>query len=161
MPDTIEKPSRGPDLTPFEQHLLNDYQRDFPLTSQPYEEIAQQQSVSESEVMETFSELDRQGMIGRIGAVVRPHRAGWSTLAAMAVPEPRLDAVAALINGYPQVNHNYEREHRLNLWFVVTGESRDHVWVLLDEIRQRTGLEVLDLPLEEAFCLDLGFPIQW
>ena len=100
-------------------------------------------------------------MIGRIGAVVRPHRAGWSTLAAMAVPKPRLDAVAALINGYPQVNHNYEREHHLNLWFVVTGESQDHVWVLLDDIRQRTGLEVLDLPLEEAFCLDLGFPIQW
>ena len=161
MTGIAEKPSRNQDLTPLEQRLLNDYQRDFPLTSRPFDEIAQQQGAEESEVIETYSQLDRQGMISRIGAVVRPHRAGWSTLAAMAVPESRLDDVAALINGYPQVNHNYEREHRLNLWFVVTGESRDHVWVLLDEIRQRTGLEVLDLPLEEAFCLDLGFPIQW
>ena len=161
MTGLAEKPPHSRNLTPLERHLLNDYQRDFPLGSRPYQEIAQEQGVDESEVIETFSELDRQGMIGRIGAVVRPHRAGWSTLAAMAVPEPRLDAVADLINSYPQVNHNYEREHHLNLWFVVTGESQDHVWVLLDEIRRRTGLEVLDLPLEEAFCLDLGFPIQW
>jgi hypothetical protein len=65
------------------------------------------------------------------------------------------------VSAYPQVNHNYEREHALNLWFVVTAPDRDHVTGVLDEIECETGIEVLDLPLEEAFCLDLGFPLRW
>ena len=93
--------------------------------------------------------------------MVAPHRAGWSTLAAMVVPEDELDGSRGLVSAYPEVNHNYEREHEFNLWFVVAAPSRERVAAVLCEIETRTGLPVLDLPLEEAYRLDLGFPLSW
>ena len=150
-------------MTPdrFQQKLLNNYQRDFPLDRRPFATIAEALGVDEAEVLASYRRLCDAGLVSRIGAVLRPHRCGWSTLAAMAVPAARLEAVADLVSAYPQVNHNYEREHALNLWFVVTAPDRDHVTGVLDEIERETGIEVLDLPLEEAFCLDLGFPLRW
>jgi hypothetical protein len=72
-----------------------------------------------------------------------------------------LEEVAELVNGYREVNHNYEREHHFNLWFVVTASDFARVAEVLDEIGERTGLKVLDLPLVEAYHIDLGFPLQW
>jgi siroheme decarboxylase len=69
--------------------------------------------------------------------------------------------VAALVSSFPEVNHNYEREHDVNLWFVVAASCRARVDGVLAEIEYRTGLAVLDLPLVEAFRLDLGFPLRW
>jgi DNA-binding Lrp family transcriptional regulator len=150
-------------MTPdrFQQKLLNNYQRNFPMDRRPFATIAEELGVDEAEVLASYRRLCDAGLVSRIGAVLRPHRCGWSTLAAMAVPAARLEAVADLVSAYPEVNHNYEREHALNLWFVVTAPDRDHVTSVLDEIERETGIEVLDLPLEEAFCLDLGFPLRW
>ena len=117
--------------------------------------------MTEAEVRERLGRLQAQGPISRIGAVLTPHRAGWSTLAAMAVSAEELDDVAELVSSYPEVNHNYEREHELNLWFVVTAASRERVELVLQEIETRAGCPVLDLPLLEAYRLDLGFALSW
>ena len=93
-------------------------------------------------------------------AVVAPHRAGWSTLAAMQVPQQLLEPVANFVSSFPEVNHNYERDHRLNLWFVVAASAKWRVEQILREIEYRTGLAVLDLPLQQAFRLDLGFRLS-
>jgi DNA-binding Lrp family transcriptional regulator len=153
-------PDRVP-IEPLERALLNDFQRDFPLTARPYAELAARLGTSEAVVLEALAALQADGLIARVGPVIAPHRAGWSTLAAMAVPAERLEEVAALVNGFAEVNHNYEREHRFNLWFVVTAPSRERVAAVLAEIGRRTGLEVLDLPLLEPYRLDLGFPLSW
>ncbi len=146
---------------PINRALLDRYQRDFPLTTAPYAEIGRDLGIDESDVITRLDVLKESGAISRIGAVVAPHRAGWSTLAAITVPPGRLDEVADLVSAFPEVNHNYERDHDVNLWFVVTGEDKDHVTSVLDEIADKTQLEVLDLPLEQAFHIDLGFPLQW
>ena len=148
-------------LSDLEKRLLDAYQHDFPLTPSPYRDIAREVGSDEQTVIETLNRLKNRGLISRIGAVVTPHKAGWSTLAAMAVPPDRLEAVAALVSDFAEVNHNYEREHRLNLWFVVTGPDVAHVRSVLRDVAARTGLAVLDLPLVEAFRLDLGFSLQW
>ena len=145
----------------LERVLLDEFQRDFPLVPRPYAAIAERLGTNEETVLAALELLLSEGRIGRIGAIVAPHRAGWSTLATMAVPPDRLPEVAALISGFAEVNHNYEREHRLNLWFVITGEDQAHVAAILDEIHVRTGLKVIDLPLLESFRLDLGFPLLW
>ncbi len=149
------------DAGPLERRLLDEFQRDFPLTSRPYAEVARRLDVAEEDVLSALGSLIRRGAVARVGAAVAPHRAGWSTLAAMAVPEDRLDEVAGFVNGFEEVNHNYEREHRYNLWFVVTAVDEQRVADVLDEIRRETGLPVLDLPLEEAYRLDLGFRLKW
>jgi hypothetical protein len=91
---------------------------------------------------------------------VAANTVGVSTLAAAAVPPEQLESVAALVNGYTEVNHNYEREHRLNLWFVATAPDLAHLTAVLDEIAARTGYEVLSFPLVEDYHIDLGFELR-
>lgn len=148
-------------LTPLQKRLLNDFQRDFPLSPRPFAVLARRLGCDEATVIATLRRLRDDGLISRVGAVMTPHRVGWSTLAAMAVPPHRLTEVAEAVSAHSQINHNYEREHRLNLWFVVTAGDKRAVAEVLDAIAAETGLEVLDLPLVEAYRLDLGFPLQW
>ncbi|WP_245688273.1 siroheme decarboxylase subunit beta [Thiohalomonas denitrificans] len=148
-------------LDPLERHLLNDFQRNLPLEPRPFQRMAEQLGTSEARVLECLSLLNRDGRISRVGPVFRPHSVGTSTLAAMAVPGERLDEVALLINQYPEVNHNYEREHRINLWFVVTAPDEPHLQEILKDMELRTGLPVISLPMLEAYHIDLGFSLQW
>ena len=131
----------------LEYQLLNDFQRDFPLTSRPFACLAEQLSVSEEEVLNTLEQLTRAGKISRVGPVFTPRRLGVSTLAAMAVPEVRLQEVADLVSSYQEVNHNYEREHHFNLWFVVIAADQTQLEGVLLEIEARSGLAVMSLPL--------------
>jgi len=148
-------------LDEFERRLLDGFQRDFPLTPRPFAAIAERLGVSESEVLSTLREMKEMGVISRVGAVFRTGSVGASTLAAMAVPAARLQPVADLVSAYDEVNHNYEREHRLNLWFVVTAADEDAVQAVLDDISTRTGIKVLNLPMVEDYHLDLGFALSW
>lgn len=149
------------ELTHIERRLLNDFQHDFPLSPTPYADIAHELGVSEAEVLATLTRLRQQGAVSRVGAVLRPNTVGVSTLAAMAVPNAELEAVAALVSAYPEVNHNYEREHRLNLWFVVTAPDSARLQQVLDEIASQSGYEVLPFPLLEDYHIDLGFDLKW
>lgn len=148
-------------LDTIDRRLLSDFQRGFPLVERPFAILAGQLGIEEAEVIERLHRLRQLGAVSRLGAVVRPHAAGCSTLAAMAVPPEALETVAALVSAYPEINHNYQRDHRLNLWFVVAADSRGQVDAVLAEITRRTGTEVLDLPMVQDFHIDLGFPIQW
>ncbi len=148
-------------LNDMECRLLNDFQRDFPLSPTPYADIAHKLGVSEAEVLEALTRLKQQGAVSRVGAVLRPNTVGVSTLAAMAVPNAELESVAALVSAYPEVNHNYEREHTLNLWFVVTAPDSVRLQQVLNEISTRSGYAVLPFPLLEDYHIDLGFDLKW
>ena len=139
------------------RHLLNDFQREFPLNPEPFARIARELHTSSAAVLEQLRELQVKGVVSRVGPVFRPNTIGASTLAAMAVPPAELEAVAAVVNGFSEVNHNYEREHRYNLWFVVTAGNRQAIDRTLNEIRQRSGYEVMSLPLLRDYHIDLGF----
>lgn len=149
------------ELTHIERRLLNDWQQHFPLSSTPYADMARELGVSESEVLQTLARLQAQGSISRIGAVLRPNTVGVSTLAAMAVPAAELETVAALVSAHPEVNHNYEREHSLNLWFVVTAPDSLRLQQVLSDIASESGYEVLPFPLLEDYHIDLGFELKW
>lgn len=144
-----------------EQQLLNDFQHDFPLTPRPYAELGKQLGISEDKVITLLKELQSVGAISRVGPVFMPNRVGVSTLAAMAVPAQELETVAAIINEYPEVNHNYEREHAFNLWFVLTAPDIQHLQQVIDSIGFETGYPVMSLPMLEDYFIDLGFNIQW
>ncbi|MGQ9668225.1 MAG: siroheme decarboxylase subunit beta [Anaerolineae bacterium] len=146
-------------LNDLEFRLLNDWQRGFPLVARPYAAIAERLGCDESTVLECLAGLKTRGHVSRIGAVFRPHVLGWSTLAAVACPAERMEAVARLIDSFPEVNHNYEREHDYNLWFVIAAPSRERVDAVLAEIHRATGLKPLDLPMEADYHIDLGFEL--
>ena len=145
----------------LEQRLLNEFQHGLPLTSEPFADIARQLGVYETTVLETLQRLQTEGVVSRVGAVFRPNRIGASTLAAIAVPETELEHVAAIVSSFAEVNHNYEREHRFNLWFVVVAEDEQRLQRVLQEIEASCGYTVLDLPLLNEHFIDLGFDLQW
>lgn len=157
-PGTGKEPKQ---YTYLEQSLLNNYQRNFPLSPRPYEQIARELHVNPDAIIMTLRQLESEKKISRIGPVVRPNTINASMLAAMHVPEEKLVEVAVLVNSYREVNHNYEREHHFNLWFVIHGPDENHVHSILDEIELKTGSSVMRLPILNDFHIDLGFDLQW
>ncbi|EXI66618.1 MAG: hypothetical protein AW08_02523 [Candidatus Accumulibacter adjunctus] len=139
--------------------LLNDFQRDFPLCPAPFAELASRLGVGEARVLQGLEALRREGKVARVGAVFAPKRIGASTLAALAVPPEQLAAVAEAVNRFPEVNHNYEREHRYNLWFVVTAGSEGRLQAALGAIEQLAGQPLLRLPMLQEYHIDLGFAL--
>ncbi|HEX22917.1 MAG TPA: Lrp/AsnC family transcriptional regulator [Chromatiales bacterium] len=148
-------------MNTLEKRLLNDFQRDLPPSPTPFAVMAEELGVTEEDVIGGLRTLTERGVVSRVGPVFRPQRCGASSLVAMTVPETRLEAVAELINAFPEVNHNYEREHRFNLWFVITADTEEHLQALLQHIEQQTGLATLPLPMLTEYHIDLGFPLQW
>ncbi|WP_095111227.1 Lrp/AsnC family transcriptional regulator [Pseudomonas sp. Irchel 3E20] len=147
------------DFDRLTRRLIDRYQHGMPLCEEPYREMAQVLGCSEPEVMACLQRLELAGALSRIGPVFEHRHAGASTLAAFAVPPERLQQVAARVNQYPEVNHNYAREHHYNLWFVVTGPDRQHLEQILVELEQDTGLTALDLPMLTSYRIDLGFAL--
>lgn len=155
------KPDPTVALSDLEFALLNRFQRDFPLVLRPFAELAEKLDSDEATVIDSLRRLQQRGLVSRVGAVFQPHAIGTSALAALAVPEDRLEEVAALVNAFPEINHNYEREHRFNLWFVVTAPSPAHLQAVLHEIETtcRCG-PVLFLPMCQQYHIDLGFDLS-
>jgi hypothetical protein len=53
------------------------------------------------------------------------------------------------------VAHNYRREHRFNMWFVVAAERPEGIGRVLEEIEHETGYRALDLPKRREYYLRL------
>ena len=147
-------------FAPLDRSLLDDFQRGLPACPRPFAWMAEQLDSTEAEVIARLTALRDDGAITRVGATVRPNTAGASTLAALAVPEARLEQVAAFLGGFDEVNHSYLRENDWNLWFVVTASDSAHLDQTLDTIRRDTGLTLLDLRLLRPFNIDLGFSLS-
>ena len=109
----------------LQQQLIDAYQKGLPVCSRPYLEMANRLGTTEGEVIGALDELKTNGALSRVGPVFNHKKAGASTLAAMSVPEDELAAVAERVNAFEGVNHNYAREHKFNLWFVVTAPDQD------------------------------------
>ncbi|MDD1017087.1 Lrp/AsnC family transcriptional regulator [Pseudomonas rubra] len=143
----------------LERRLIERFQHGMPVCAEPYREMAQQLDCSQDQLIACLQQMAERGRLSRIGPVFEHRHAGASTLAALAVPAERLQQVAARISQFPEVNHNYAREHHYNLWFVLTGPDRPHLQQVLDELEADTGLTPLDLPMLTAYRIDLGFAL--
>jgi len=139
--------------------LVDGFQSGFPVEERPFRAVGEALGVSEAGALERVERLREQGVFRRFGAVLNPPVIGSSTLAAVSAPEDRFEAVADVVNGYRQVNHNYRRDHEWNMWFVVTAGTREKRDAILDEIEERTGLPVLRLPMLTDYYIDLEFPV--
>jgi DNA-binding Lrp family transcriptional regulator len=146
------------DATGFQ--LLNAWQRGFPLVARPFAAIGADSGLDEDEVLARFGQLRARGLIDRIAPVFRPNTVGASTLAALRVPPERLARVAAQVSAHTDVNHNYERDNPVSLWFVAVAPTAAALQWTLSCIEHETGLAVLRLPLLEEFHIDLGFDLH-
>jgi DNA-binding Lrp family transcriptional regulator len=140
--------------------LVDHLHGDFPLVDRPFAAVADALGWSEDRVIERLRQLLARGDLTRFGPLYQIERAGGRfVLAAMAVPEQRFDEVAATVNAMTEVAHNYRREHRLNMWFVVAAETPAEADAALARIEQVTGLPVLAFPKEREFRVELRLPL--
>lgn len=146
-------------ITPDDARLIDHLHGGFPLCDRPFAAVADQLECSEAQVIEHLRQLLEQGVLTRFGPLFQIERAGGQfVLAAMAVPENRFDAVAAQVNGFAEVAHNYRRDHALNMWFVVAAESPAQAQDAIARIEQAVGLPVLAFPKEEEYFVELRLP---
>ena len=150
----------------LDRKLLDRLQEGLPLVSRPFEAVARELGTNESAVLERLRELAARGLLRRLGPVIDPKKVGRvGTLAAMAVPEERMEEVAQIVSAWDGVSHNYLREPLrghcpYNLWFTLSAESPEALEEALAEVERQTGLAVARLPTKRMFKIGVRFNLS-
>lgn len=139
-----------------DKRIVAGLQGGFPLTHRPYAEAARRLGITEAELIRRIGQLLETGVLSRFGPLFNVEAMGGTyVLAAMAVPADVFDAVTAMVNAHVEVAHNYEREHLLNMWFVVAAETPERATAVIDEIALETGLDVFAMPKLDEYFVEL------
>lgn len=148
-------------MTPLDdtdRRLLNRLQEDLPLTPRPYADVAAELGITEQDLLDRLARMKADRVITRFGPFFDAAAMGGDfCLCAMAVPEAAFETVLTKVNAHPEVAHNYERMHRLNMWFVLATETPEAITATADAIEREAGLTVHRFPkLQEFF---IGFRV--
>jgi len=144
--------------------ILDALQQDIPLVPRPWEAVADRLGIPEHVLLERLETLSGEGILRGISPIIesRPLGIAAATLVALPVPEERMREVAGVVSGYPEVSHNFRRDHRYSLWFTLSAGDEKMLQKLLQEILERTGFsrdEILDLPTIQKIKIDVRFPL--
>ncbi|MDA7964470.1 AsnC family transcriptional regulator [Ruegeria sp.] len=145
-------------LDATDRAILNRMQDDLPLTAQPYAAVAEELRLSEHDLLTRLSRMKDDRVITRFGPFFDAAAMGGAfCLCAMSVQPEDFETVLTKVNAHPEVAHNYERTHRLNMWFVLATETPEGIKATADAIERETGIKVLRFPkLQEFF---IGFRV--
>ncbi|WP_153162911.1 AsnC family transcriptional regulator [Zoogloea sp. 1C4] len=143
-------------LDELDRRIINALQGGFPISDEPYREVAESLGTTEAELLARLERLLADKVLTRFGPMFQIERLGGRfVLAAQAVPEDRFAEVTELVNALPEVAHNYRREHRLNMWFVLATETPDGIADATRRIEAATGLPVFAFPKLREFFVDM------
>jgi DNA-binding Lrp family transcriptional regulator len=139
-------------VDPTGRAIINGLQGGFPLTQRPFHDAGAMLGLSEGELIDGVGDLIEAGQLSRFGPLWNAELLGGGVcLAAMAVPSQRFDEVAEMVNAHPEVAHNYERSHALNMWFVVSAETPERIDEVIANIEREAGLAVHAMPKTREF----------
>ena len=151
-----EAAASGAALDEIDKRLINALQGDFPLVAEPYREVAESLGLSETELLQRLESLLQRRVLTRFGPMFQIERAGGAfVLAAMKVREADFERVAAQVNAFPEVAHNYRREHALNMWFVLATATPQGIAETIAAIEAATGLPVFPFPKEREYFVEM------
>jgi DNA-binding Lrp family transcriptional regulator len=142
----------------LDRRIINRLQDGIQLVERPFKAVANELGCDENQLIARIERLCAAGVLTRFGPFFDAEAMGGAfCLCAMAVPADRFGAVADIVNAHPEVAHNYERDHALNMWFVLATETLADIDRTAKTIESETGLDVLQFPkLEEFF---IGFKV--
>ena len=148
-------------IDPTDKRIINRIQSNFPITARPYATIAADLDLTEDEVIRRVGRLRKSGIIRRIGGNFVPEKLGYvSTLCAASVPADKLERFTEVVNGYPGVTHNYQRDNHFNVWFTFIAPSRGIIRKHLEEISRATGVDgILNLPANRVYKIRAKFKL--
>jgi len=148
------------DLDVTDRAIVNALQGGFPITETPYADAAQALGLEEDDLIARLQRLLDGGALSRFGPMYNADRmGGGNVLAAMKVAAGDFDAVADTVNAFPEVAHNYARDHAFNMWFVVSTDEAQRIPAVIAEIEAATGYPVHAMPKEEEFFVGLRFEL--
>ena len=148
----------APSLDDIDRRIVNAMQEGFPLSPRPYAEAAKHLGLTEDELISRLKHLLDTRAITRFGPFLDAAAMGGAfCLCALAVPAERFETVMTQVSARPEVAHNYERTHRLNMWFVLATETPEGIDRAAREIEGETGLKVLLFPKKQEFFV--GFRV--
>jgi DNA-binding Lrp family transcriptional regulator len=140
----------------LERRIVNELHGGFPLCARPFAAAAARLGTDEGTLIETIERMLAGGLLTRFGPLYDAERLGGAfCLCAMSVPREDFERVAMLVNAHPEVAHNYERSHRLNMWFVLATATREAIGQCIAHIERETGYPVLDFPREAEYFVEL------
>jgi DNA-binding Lrp family transcriptional regulator len=144
---------------PTQKVIINGLQGGFPLTHAPFADAGAELGLTGGEMIEEIQHLLAEGRLSRFGPLWNAEGLGGEVcLCAMQVPAERFEAVAAMVNAYPEVAHNYERSHALNMWFVLSSDRASRIMQTIEAIETETGLKVYPMPKTCEFFV--GFRVE-
>jgi DNA-binding Lrp family transcriptional regulator len=142
----------------LDRAILNEIQADFPVEPHPYRVIGSKLGINEKEVLDRIARLRKEGIIRRLGASINSRQIGFvSTLLAAKVPPDKFDMFVKIVNECPGVTHNYERRHEYNVWFTLIAPSISEKRSIIDELVEKTGVKILELPATRIFKIRVDF----
>jgi DNA-binding Lrp family transcriptional regulator len=140
----------------LDRRIVNALQGGIPVRERPYAEAAAALGIDEATLLARIDALLADGTLTRFGPLFDAGRLGGAfTLAAMRVPAADFERVAGVVNAFPEVAHNYAREHALNMWFVLATPAPADVDPVLAAIECATGLPVYAFPKEREYGVHL------
>jgi len=150
-----------PNLDDIDKAIVNRIQSEFPITSRPYLAVANELGLTEKEVLGRVARLKKIGIFRRIGGNFVPGKLGFvSTLCAARVPADKIEHFAGIVNRYPGVTHNYQRDHHYNVWFTFISPSMDEIEANLKKIAEDSGVtDILNLPATKVFKINAQFDV--
>lgn len=145
----------------IDRKLLNEIQSDFPITKRPYKDLGARLDCSEDGIFKRIGRLKKAGIIRRIGGNFDSKRLGFATtLCAAKVPDDKINRFMEAVNRYPEVTHNYIRDHHYNIWFTFVAPNMKVIDRYIEEIIEYTGVrEILNLPAVRTFKILVDFDI--
>ena len=148
--------SQNSNLDDINRNIINTLQYKFPLTDRPYKDVAKTLGISEADLLARIKTLLEDGYLTRFGPLFHAENMGGAlSLCAMIIPEEDFDKVTEIVNALPEVAHNYQRDHKMNMWFVLATETLEDKFDSLKTIEKQTGYKVYDMPKEKEFFVGL------
>jgi siroheme decarboxylase len=142
-------------LDDIDRAIINQFQGGFPLSHSPFAEVGAKFGLDEAQVIERIRAMRDDASITRFGPLFNADAMGGAfCLCAMAVPSERFDETIAIVNAHREVAHNYQRDHTLNMWFVLATEKPERIAALCAEIEAQTGLRVFAFPKTREFFVE-------
>ncbi len=144
----------------IDRTIINQLQGGFPICDHPYQVVAERLGIKEGELIQRLEQMLEQNQLTRFGPMYHAERLGGGlSLCAMGIPEQDFERVTEQVNAFPEVAHNYARDHELNMWFVLATETPERIAAVLEQIERKTGYQVYDMPKQHEFFVGLKFEV--
>lgn len=142
----------------IDRSIINTLQGGFPICDRPFLEAAHACGIGESELISHLQHLLDEKVLTRFGPMFQIERMGGAfTLAAMKIPKEDFERVAGIVNAFPEVAHNYERENNFNMWFVLATETPAGIGRTIARIEEKSGYKVYNMPKEREYFVGARF----